>query len=112
VSETVKPNDISNEMICSIAETAAEGIQGIDKLFMRLSDQILDVIYPSAVSNGVKVIKQEDGYHINLHVITKSGINIPDIAKKTQIKVKEAVEVMTGKQVAAVNVHVIGSGKY
>ena len=43
-------NDISNEMICSIASMAALGVEGIEKMFMRISDEILDAIYPSAVS--------------------------------------------------------------
>ena len=45
-------------------------------------------------------------------MITEMGIDIPQIARKTQIKVKESVEIMTGNQVAQVNVHVEGSGKY
>ena len=77
-----------------------------------MSDEILDMIYPSAVSKGVKVVRQEDGYYIDVHVITELGIDIPQIARKAQIKVKESVEIMTGNQVAQVNVHVEGSGKY
>ena len=69
-------NDISNEMICSIASMAALGIDGIEKMFMRISDEILDAIYPSAVSKGVKVVEKEDGYQIDLHVITSLGIKV------------------------------------
>ena len=71
-------NEISNEMICSIASLAALGVNGIEKMFMRISDEILDAIYPSAVSKGVKVVSYEDGYEIDLHVITSLGINIPE----------------------------------
>lgn len=108
----LKNQEITDDMVCSIANMAALGVEGIDKMFMRMSDEILDVIYPSAVSQGVKVINKEDGYDIDVHVITGAGLNIPQIARKTQIKVKESVEVMTGGKVAAVNIFVEGSGKY
>lgn len=103
---------VSNEMICSIASMAASGVDGIEKLFMRLSDEILDAIYPSAVSQGVKVVEYDDCYEIDLHVITRSNVNIPKVAHQVQIKVKESVEIMAGKQVSHVNIHVKGSGKY
>ncbi|MEG0495319.1 MAG: Asp23/Gls24 family envelope stress response protein [Eubacterium sp.] len=111
-NKKLSPQEISNEMVCSIANLAALGVDGIDKMFMKISDEILDVIYPSAVSKGVNVVKKEEGYRIDLHVITELGIDIPKVAKQTQIKVKESVEIMTGYQVALVNVHVEGSGKY
>ncbi len=105
-------NDISNEMICSIASMAALGVDGIEKMFMRISDEILDAIYPSAVAKGVKVVSYEDGYKIDLHVITSLGIDIPKVAATVQRKVKESVEIMAGKPVSTVNVHVKGCGKY
>ena len=111
-NQKLNPQEISNEMVCSIANLAALGVDGIEKMFMRMSDEILDMIYPSAVSKGVKVVRQEDVYYIDVHVITELGIDIPQIARKAQIKVKESVEIMTGNQVAQVNVHVEGSGKY
>lgn len=105
-------NNISNEMICSIASMTALGVNGIEKMFMRISDEILDAINPSAVAKGVKVISYDEGYEINLHVITSLGIDIPKVAAEVQQKVKESVEIMAGKPVARVNVHVKGCGKY
>lgn len=107
-----KNQEISNEMICSIANMAALGVEGVEKMFMRMSDEILDAFYPSAIAQGVKVTQMDDGYHIDVHVITAEGVYIPQVAKMTQIKVKESVETMTGKQVASVNVFIEGSGKY
>lgn len=106
------PQEISNEMICSVASLAAQGVDGVAKLFMRLSDEIFDVIYPSAVSKGVRVMRKEEGYVLDVYVITDLGIDIAQVARRVQIKVKESVEIMTADQVAQVNVHVEGSGKY
>lgn len=103
---------VSNEMICSIASTTAMGTDGVEKMFMRLSDELLDAIYPSAVAQGVKVTEYDAGYTIDLHVITRIHSDIPKVGREVQIKVKEAVEVMTGKVVSQVNLHIKGSGKY
>ena len=105
-------HEVSNEMICSIASMAAMGVDGVEKMFMRLSDELLDAIYPSAVAKGVKVIEHEEGYMIDLHVIMRSGVDIANIAKRVQQKVKESVEVMTGKDVSQVNIYVKGCGIY
>lgn len=103
---------VSKEMICSIAGTAAAGVDGVEKLFMRLSDEILDAIYPSTVAQGVKVTEMDEAYVIDLYVITRSQEEIPKVAEQIQIKVKESVETMADKAVSRVNVHVQGSGKY
>ena len=108
----LQAKEVSNEMICSIANLAALGVDGIEKMFMRISDEIMDAIYPTAVAKGVKVEEHEEGYHIDLHVITGTGVDIIKVAKQAQIKVKESVEIMAGKSVSQVNVHVKGSGKY
>lgn len=104
--------EISNEMICSIASMAALGVDGIEKMFMRITDEILDAVYPSAVSKGVKVVEKEDGYVIDLHVITALGLNVIDVCREAQEKVKESVEIMAGKPVSQVNILVKGCGKY
>ena len=111
-NQAIPESDLSNEMICSIAATTALGVNGVEKMFMRLSDEILDAIYPSAVSSGVKVIKYDEGYEINLHIITALYANIPRVAAEVQKKVAEAVHVMVGQRVSKVNVHIKGCGKY
>lgn len=105
-------NEVSNEMVCSIASMAALGVDGIEKMFMRITDEILDAVYPSAVSKGVKVVEKEDGYVIDLHVITALGVNLPKVCREAQEKVKESVEIMAGRPVAQVNILVKGCGKY
>ncbi len=108
----VQSKEVSNEMICSIANLAALGVDGIEKMFMRISDELIDALNPSAVSKGVKVVEYEEGYTIDIHVIMRSGVDIVKVAKMAQIKVKESVEIMAGKQVSQVNIYVKGSGKY
>ena len=40
-NQKLNPQEISNEMVCSIANLAALGVDGIDKMFMRMSDAII-----------------------------------------------------------------------
>lgn len=103
---------VSTKMVCSIASMTALGVDGVDKMFMRLSDEVMDAIYPSAIAQGVKVTEMNVGYFIDLHLITRSNTVIPKICTEVQLKVKDAVEEITGKNVAQVNVMVMGSGKY
>ena len=45
-------------------------------------------------------------------MITGLGINVKKVCEKSQQKVKESVEIMSGKPVAEVNILVKGCGKY
>ncbi|MGI6109377.1 MAG: Asp23/Gls24 family envelope stress response protein [Bacilli bacterium] len=111
-SGKIVPSEISAEMICSIANLAVLGVDGIEKTYMNLKDAVIDVMHPSAVSKGVRVVEKDNGYRIDLFVITEKNVIIPTVCRNAQIKVKESVEIMTGKPVAKVNLHVEGSGKY
>ncbi len=110
--EHIMPSEISGEMVCSIANLAALGVDGIEKTFMNLRDTMLDAVTSSTIAKGVRTVNGADGYHIDVHVITEKGVVIPHVCRNAQIRVKESVEIMTGKRVAAVNMHVEGSGKY
>ena len=47
---------------------------------------------------------------MDLYIIVKFGVRIPDVALNVQEKVKNAIESMTGLSVVEVNVHVQGVG--
>ena len=111
-SEKIVPSEISAEMICSIANLAVLGVDGIEKTYMDLKDAVIDAVHPSAISKGVKGVDKDGEYKIDLYVITEKNVVIPKVCRSAQIKVKESVEIMTGKPVAKVNIHVEGSGKY
>ena len=111
-SEKIVPSEISAEMICSIANLAVLGVDGIEKTYMDLKDAVIDAVHPSAISKGVKVVDKDGEYKIDLYVITEKNVVIPKVCRSAQIKVKESVEILTGKPVAKVNIHGEGSGNY
>lgn len=59
-------------------------------------------------SKGVKVEAGESQVVIDISIIVKYGVRIPDVAWKIQEKCKQAVESMTGLEVKKVNVNVQG----
>ena len=61
-------------------------------------------------SKGVKVEVGEKEAAVDLYIIVKYGIRIPEVALATQENVKRAIETMTGLSVVEVNVHVQGVG--
>ena len=59
-------------------------------------------------SKGVKIELDNNEVVIDLFVIVKYGVKIPDVAFSIQNSVKNSVETMTGLKVRAVNINVQG----
>ena len=61
-------------------------------------------------AKGVKVEVGEKEAAVDLYIIVKYGVRIPDVALAAQENVKQAIENMTGLSVVEVNIHVQGVG--
>ena len=59
-------------------------------------------------SKGVKIELEGNNVVIDLYVIVKYGVRIPDVAFSIQNAVKSQVETMTGLNVQSVNINVQG----
>ena len=101
--------EISPQMICSIASLAALGVDGIEATSMPLRDIFIDKLKKTTTAKGVVVSEDDKGYEIDVYVITDKNVIIPSVCRIAQIKVKDSVELMTGKPVNAVNMYVEGS---
>ena len=71
---------------------------------------IAEILGRKNFSKGVKVEVGEKEAAIDLYIIVKYGVRIPDIALNVQEAVKTAIENMTGLSTVEVNVHVQGVG--
>lgn len=60
----------------------------------------------TTTKKGVKIQKEEEQIIINISVIVKYGIKIPEILKEAQKKVKNNVETMTDIQVKNINIYI------
>lgn len=105
INGTIK---ISEEVIASIASTAALEIEGVLKVNQKLSASIKNLgIQLKHVVNGVNIINGDDGVDITLQIVIKHGYNIPDVAQKVQSNVTDALSGMTGLVIKRVNVIVV-----
>ncbi|MBQ7478182.1 MAG: Asp23/Gls24 family envelope stress response protein [Selenomonadaceae bacterium] len=101
---------IADEVVSIIAGLAATEITGIAGMSGGLVGGIAEILGRKNFAKGVKVEVGEREAAVDLYIIVKYGVRIPDIALAVQENVKQAIETMTGLSVVEVNVHVQGVG--
>ncbi len=97
---------ISEDVIASIAGTAALEVAGVASMAKRPTD--LRGIVATAAPKSVKVLNNEHETVLDVYVNLKQGAKIQETAAQIQQSVKAAVQSMTGKPVTRINVHVEG----
>lgn len=101
---------IADEVISIIAGLAATEVDGVAGMSGGIAGGIAEILGRKNFSKGVKVEVGEKEAAIDLYIIVKYGVRIPDIALNVQETVKSAIENMTGLNTVEVNVHVQGVG--
>lgn len=100
---------ISDDVVQTIAGIAAGEVDGVYAMGNSITGGIAELLGgKKQVSRGVKVDIKEGTVTIDVHVVVRYGVRIPDIAWSIQERVKEAVENMTGLSVLKVNIHIDG----
>ena len=99
---------IADDVVSIIAGLAATEIEGIAGMSGGLVGGIAEMLGRKNFSKGVNVEVGEREAAIDLYVIVKYGVRIPDVALAAQENIKRAIETMTGLSVVEVNVHVQG----
>ncbi len=100
---------ISEDVIGIIAGIAAAEVEGVSGMTLGIVDGINQLIGSNKkFSKGVKIELDGNKAIIDLYVIVKYGVRIPDVAFSIQNSVKASVETMTGLTVQAVNINVQG----
>lgn len=99
---------IADEVVSIIAGLAATEVEGIAGMSGGLVGGIAEMLGRKNFSKGVKVEVGEREAAIDLYIIVKYGVRIPDVALAAQENIKQAIENMTGLSVVEVNVHVQG----
>ena len=101
---------IADEVVSIIAGLAATEIEGIAGMSGGLVGGIAEMLGKKNFAKGVKVEVGEKEAAVDLYIIVKYGVRIPDVALAAQENVKQAIETMTGLTVVEVNIHVQGVG--
>lgn len=100
---------ISEEVIGIIAGLAAAEVEGVSGMTLGFVDGINQMLGNNKkYTKGVKIELEGNDVTIDLYVIVKYGVKIPDVAFSIQNSVKDSVESMTGLNVKAVNINVQG----
>ncbi len=99
---------IADDVIAVIAEIAALEVDGVSATAPTKTEFVQQAISSKKKAKGVKIEVSDDSVFIELSLIVKYGVKIQDMSTKVQQKVKNSVETMTGLNVSAVNVHVVG----
>ena len=100
---------ISEDVIGIIAGLAAAEVEGVSGMTLGFVDGINQILGSNKkYSKGVKIGLEGNEVVIDLYVIVKYGVKIPDVAFSIQNSVKSSVETMTGLTVKAVNINVQG----
>lgn len=97
---------ISEEVIATIASTAAVEVPGVAGMAPRTND--LRGLVGNSATKYVAVINNESETIVDLYINLKAGVRIPDVAGEVQRVVKDEVQSMTGRPVTKVNVHIAG----
>lgn len=99
--------NISDEVIATLASLAATEVKGVCGMVSGALG-FAELLGKKNLSKGVKITREEQRVTLDLSVIVEYGAKIPNMAWEIQDKVKGEVELMTGLDVAAVNVLVEG----
>lgn len=100
---------ISDEVIAVCTMNATLKTKGISALSGGLGDSFTkNILGKEPLYKGIKVAQTEEGIIIDINVIVKYGVKIPQVAWDVQENVKKEVELMTDAATKAVNIHVQG----
>ena len=97
---------ISNAVFTTITGAAATNCFGVKGMAYRsMTDGIVHLLRPEAMSKGVKVTYNEDNtVSIELHIIVENGLNIATVCRSIMSEVKYVVSKNTSVEVRNVNV--------
>ena len=99
---------IADEVVAIIAALAATEVEGVASMAGNITNELVSRLGMKNLSRGVKVDVLEGVVTVSLTLNLKYDYNIMDVTAKVQEKVKNAVENMTGLEVADVNIKVAG----
>jgi len=99
---------ISDEVIETIASVAVSEIEGVCSTGTGFVDGIARRLSKKPVSSGIKATSGEDSTSVDINIVVKYGVRIPEVAWNVQDAVKREIELMTGLKVDKVNVRIVG----
>lgn len=107
-SEELGNIHISEEVLAAITAAATLEVEGVNGLSANLGSDLAELLGKKSLTKGIHIQMDEDKVKVELSILMNYGSTIPEVGKAVQDNVKNAVESMTGLEVAEVNVAVTG----
>ena len=101
---------IADEVVAIIAALAATEVEGVASMAGNITNELIGKLGMKNLSKGVKVDVLEGIVTVSLALNLKYNYSIVEVSARVQEKVKNAIENMTGLEVADVNIKVGGVG--
>ena len=98
---------ITDEVIAVIAATATQE-DAACALYYTFTEGFIEKLGKKNLSKGVKVTVTDANVSLEITVSVKFGQKIKEVCEDIQLRVKNAIETMTGLTVTTVNIIVIG----
>lgn len=99
---------IADEVVAIIAALAATEVEGVASMAGNITNELIGKLRMKNLSKGVKVDVLEGIVTVSLALNLKYNYSIVEVSARVQEKVKNAIENMTGLEVADVNIKVAG----
>lgn len=99
---------IADEVVAIIAALAATEVEGVASMAGNITNELISRLGMKNLSKGVKVDVLEGVVTVSLTLNLKYNYSAVEVSGKVQEKVKNAIENMTGLEVADVNIKVAG----
>jgi len=97
---------IADEVVAIIAALAATEVEGVASMAGNITNELISRLGMKNLSKGVKVDVLEGVVTVSLTLNLKYNYSVVEVSGKVQEKVKNAIENMTGLEVADVNIHI------
>ncbi|MCL2050116.1 MAG: Asp23/Gls24 family envelope stress response protein [Lachnospiraceae bacterium] len=107
-NEAVGSVKIADDVVAMIAGLAAMEVEGVSAMAGNISKELMSKVGVRNLAKGVKVEILGKRVIVDMAIIVGYGFNIPAISQKVQLKVRTAIENMTGLHVTDVNLRVAG----
>lgn len=99
--------EIAPEVIEVITGLAAAEVEGVAHMSGGFVGDLAERLGRKNLAKGVKVEVGKKEAAVDVFLIIEYGYKIPEVARKIQENVQNAIENMTGLKVVEVNVHVV-----
>ena len=99
---------VTDEALAVIAGMAAMEVNGVAGMSTGFTGGLAEVLGRTNLAKGVKVLSRDGVTTVDIYVIVKYGVRIPEVAFEIQEHVRSNVEHQAGIVVDTVNIHVQG----